>query len=302
MRLRAHVPVLVRERGSVQVGLERPARFEHLDAEQAAFLASLEGRPSPITPREVRRFADVLAVLDEQGLLDRVTPMDDAPRPCVSIARLDPWGAAVAAALAREGIVALALPSAPNVVRTLLGANPSMTLAREHARPAVRVLTSFGATPIHETRALVMADVPHLVVVVDDGGATVENLVIPGVTACSVCAHLARVEDDPGWAMIASQLAWPARPVPPPVTPVVVSMVGALAARVVVRFLLDGHHEPRAWRVDRVGVAPRALDRRPHPECGCGAAEIEETEVEGTVVAPRRAGRGRLTLVQPVGG
>lgn len=57
------------------------------------------------------------------------------------------------------------------------------------------------------TDLLVAARLPHLLVRLQPGRAIVGPLVVPGQTACLRCADLARTAADPGWPVVACQLA-----------------------------------------------------------------------------------------------
>lgn len=112
---------------------------------------------------------------------------------------------------------------------------------------------------------------PHLLVRCRDRTAAVGPLVVPGVTACGRCVDAHRTDRDPGWPLVAAQLAWPADDGG---DPLLVLWAAALAAAEVRTFLLgtapasvEGTLElgSGGWRVRRRSWPA-------HPGCGCGAA------------------------------
>ena len=50
-------------------------------------------------------------------------------------------------------------------------------------------------------------DVPHLAICFDESGVQISHIVIPGVTPCLGCIELYRIDNEPNWIKIATQLS-----------------------------------------------------------------------------------------------
>lgn len=68
------------------------------------------------------------------------------------------------------------------------------------------VLADWLAVDPRLLRDLHTARVPHLPVRIRDGAGLVGPMVIPGVTACLICADLHRADRDPAWPALSAQL------------------------------------------------------------------------------------------------
>lgn len=129
------------------------------------------------------------------------------------------------------------------------------------------VIGSFAVHPERHRRWM-QRDVPHLPVVFGDRSVTVGPLVEPGRGPCLGCDHRRRVDADPDWAAMASQLY--ARDAGRE-TSIVSSSVAAIACRAVLDRVLRGSRRLRATSVSVVyetGVTSMRM-HRPHAECGC---------------------------------
>jgi hypothetical protein len=168
-------------------------------------------------------------------------------------------------------------PSARAPSAAVLGSN---TVAREIAavladagrldhdadRASLVVLVEDWVIAPGDHGAWLRRDVPHLPVVVGDIGVTIGPLVRPGRGPCLYCVHLARVDADPAWPAIASQL-W-GRP-GPAISRLAVAEAAALTARRL-RFPSGSSSRALSWRIDRSGrVTPTVWWR--HPSCRCAA-------------------------------
>ena len=118
-------------------------------------------------------------------------------------------------------------------------------------------------------------DIPHLPVVLGDGGATIGPFVEPGVGPCLHCVHRARADADPAWPAIATQL-W-GRPAPA-LDQLTVAEVVAFAARRIRERIERGPAPDAAegalswW----LAAADGSVSERPwsrHPECLCAAPQ-----------------------------
>ncbi|MDO4791908.1 MAG: TOMM precursor leader peptide-binding protein [Buchananella hordeovulneris] len=121
---------------------------------------------------------------------------------------------------------------------------------------------------------LLRSDQVFLPVEVGDDSLRVGPLVVPGSSPCYRCLHLARLDQDPDWAVVACQLASQRLPAPP-------AQVTALTAAVVTQVALTFITWPTSpkpgqlanqvleWTLDAPLPHTRAV--APHPQCGCGA-------------------------------
>lgn len=147
--------------------------------------------------------------------------------------------------------------------------------------------------PEHEPRlAVVVADhvvdpalraawtrrgVPHLAVVVGDGRIRLGPFVVPGAGPCLQCAEFARVDDDPAWPTIASQL-W-GRP-PSPLSPWRTAAVAAATTRLLVQRLplRTQRADPDQVVFDRDDLAVSRWSVPLHPRCACRALPGTDSE------------------------
>lgn len=141
------------------------------------------------------------------------------------------------------------------------------------------IVAPAGSVPAPEVLAGVR-HLPHLLVVVRETTAYVGPLVLPGVSACLRCLHLARTDRDPRWAEVSAQLAGSGRDVD--ACDVTLASFAASTAAMQVLAHVDGGSR-RATTIGGVlefDLAHGRLRRRsvlPHPACGCGAAHSEAT-------------------------
>lgn len=123
----------------------------------------------------------------------------------------------------------------------------------------IAVLTDWYVTDPVRTRPLLRADRTFLPLVLDDDGATVGPVVVPGRSACPTCLDLWRAEADPEWPILATQLRLfeAGRQ-----DPVVVRLAAAAAV------LALGGGEGQGWRISADGGISQ-FRVEPHPDCGC---------------------------------
>lgn len=137
---------------------------------------------------------------------------------------------------------------------------------------------------------LMADDVPHLVVIAEDLGATVGPFVVPGRTPCVRCDDLHRLDADRAWAAIATQLAVTDRvPLPRSTREIVRSLV----TRSVASWLAEGPASAdcgsESWKLDAVSGEVHRTHRSFHGECGCRALPGSETRGAPRRVSPRTA-------------
>ena len=233
--------------------------------------------------------------------------------------------AALAAGVSEPGFAMLAesLEVGPDRSRTLLE-SLSPVLSREHPAPA-RVAAVLGDSPLARSIAALLSasgalgsvddatlvvlvadwvvapadhlrwlnrDVPHLPVVISERAVTVGPLVEPGVGACLYCVHLARVDDDPAWVAIATQLLGrEGRTLGSLETAEAAAFV---TRRVFARLANDGE-SGMSWRLgDGGAVSAKAWGR--HPDCRCATPEGSDW-----AAVPDRADRDATTTASVVG-
>jgi bacteriocin biosynthesis cyclodehydratase domain-containing protein len=110
-------------------------------------------------------------------------------------------------------------------------------------------------------------DVPHLPVVVTERGVTVGPLVEPGDGPCLHCVHLARLDADPSWAAVATQLLGRDGRALPDLER---AEAAAFVARRVLERLDGASRSGVSWRLDAAGsISEREWTK--HPDCRCGA-------------------------------
>ncbi len=109
-------------------------------------------------------------------------------------------------------------------------------------------------------------DVPHLAICFTEAGASISQLVTPGLTPCLACSEIQKMQDDPNWLATVTQLSQLDRDLADSV-----SMLAAVS--VAVRRILrqiDGQLDPNNEPVDFDCASGkfRMLDL-PQANCGC---------------------------------
>ncbi|MGY5106471.1 TOMM precursor leader peptide-binding protein, partial [Streptomyces sp. 900105245] len=116
---------------------------------------------------------------------------------------------------------------------------------------------------------------PHLYAGVVEGTGVVGPLVLPGESGCAGCLHEDRTDRDPVWPRLISQWgSGRARRIGACDLTLATAVAGLAAAHALT--FLDGG-APAAtgarWEVSAPGLTWHSRPVRPHPACGCGAAE-----------------------------
>lgn len=235
--LRPGTVVVVRDEGSVQVGLA-PDRAVVVGAPPecgprrlAALLTALDGGAplgdaaarAGIPTAELPAVARILVHLAELGHVriaapalagtGRATPHAPASDPAAPCP--DRPGPVRRVHLLGTGQVSQVLrgPLAVNGCRVTTGPSPGLTLdpdrppwRRHGLLPDLVVITDTVAVDPVITTALARAGQPHLHVHCRDGRVVVGPTVLPGRTACLRCTDLYRADRDPHWPLVAAQL------------------------------------------------------------------------------------------------
>lgn len=282
--------VLRRHDGSFQVGLDpRDAVVLPGTPAVAACLARLDGSRLVATDREPA------AVLDRAGLLvdqRAVHPLlaagTDRPGRARTAALLRRHGrrapAVVAARAGRSvGPVGFGHPDGEALVDRLCGLLAEAGLARTAGEPAVGVLAGLGEPHRELVDGWMRERVPHLVVRLGEGRATVGPFVVPGETACLRCLDAHHADADPTWPLLVHQYAEACRQprgdgTPEPLDPLLAAVAVAWAARDLATYVDGGR--PTTWSTTlRLGADLAEVESRTwarHPHCGCSWQRPEE--------------------------
>ncbi|MEV5877636.1 TOMM precursor leader peptide-binding protein [Streptomyces sp. NPDC052101] len=140
-----------------------------------------------------------------------------------------------------------------------------------------------------DAEPLLASGTPHLYAGVVEGTGVVGPLVLPGESACAGCLRLDRGDQDPAWPRLTAQWRCSrARRVGACDLTLATAVAGLVAAHALA--FLDGRSPSSAgtrWEVSMPGLDWRARPVRPHPGCGCGAAERGKAEHSSTDGEPR---------------
>lgn len=292
--------------GSVRVGStpEHTVVFSRLTPIEVDWLRSL----SDVNPRGFRkpgtqlsqRQRDMLRLIDAAGLLHQ--KVDPVSRLRVRVSGLDAVGIGVAVLLARMGVSHLdardrrpvageceqLLPLAASgemredAVRSLVAQISPSTCTGKLASPDVAVVCASRVVDHGVTGRLLSHDVPHVVLTSDDRMVWVGPVVIPGVTACALCADLDARDRVPEWASLTDALLT----TPAPRVGLALAQMAAGMAAGFVKELAHGvlpavTPDALVHPGDASGlVVPSTMVRltgstvtssslSPHPECGC---------------------------------
>ncbi|MFB0618360.1 TOMM precursor leader peptide-binding protein [Streptomyces sp. AGS-58] len=148
---------------------------------------------------------------------------------------------------------------------------------------AVHAPDPFTAEP------LMASGTPHLYAGVVEGTGVVGPLVLPGESGCARCLHEDRTDRDPVWPrLIAQWRSGRARRIGACDLALATTVAGLAAAHALA--FLDGESPSSAgarWEVSVPGLTWHARPVRPHPACGCGAAERAKREDSSTMEGSR---------------
>ena len=173
----------------------------------------------------------------------------------------------------RVGLHVDGLGGAAEHLEALLAA-AGLTVADPHRSDVVAVLVE-GEPDRSMLDGLVVAERPHVPLVVSEGRVRVGPFVHPGLTACQRCLDACAAESDPRHALVLEQYAGASRPLwglPPPVPADLVAVATALLARDLTRWA--DVLQPVTWSttiaVDAALTLPRTTWSR-HAACGCSS-------------------------------
>jgi bacteriocin biosynthesis cyclodehydratase domain-containing protein len=294
LRLDPRYPLVWRTPDTIQLGIDRPlaivpgvtAPLETVIAalrvgvprSGALMLGRRAGAPDAATAALLRALApalvDVDAVADRPGIeappagpvpadggASRQQRTGTPPVACVD-------GAGATAERIRDLLGELGIRVVAAGTRNSAADVPPDPAAPGHPEPDLAVLVDhFVLAPERHGRWL-RRDVPHLPVLFSDAEVRIGPLVEPGAGPCLTCLELERVDADPAWPAIASQLLL--RTAPTETTRVSIE-VATLAAGMAHERLFAASNEFAAASVavDAGSLALRRRAHRPHERCGC---------------------------------
>jgi len=294
-RLRPGLAVFALDGNRIQIGLADPVILDGLTADEASFVASLEGPRTP-TARRASDFSHVLGDLAVRGLLlvpdsgVHVEVRTAARAVRVAVVGASPLGVAVGLCLAQSGVdhVLFDDPTpVPVDQASRAGAYASRAQAAAHtvnhwptavgratSEPAaqaganVTVVVASGAVDTALIHDLMAADQPHLPVLTDELGITVGPLVVPGRGPCLTCLGIERASREPHWPRVALQCNGSrAAYAPAPLG----TVAAGVASHIVSRFVEAGEYTPTQWRIVTAEFGPHVVQQSVtrHPACAC---------------------------------
>ena len=275
--------VLRRHDGSFQVGLDpRDAVVLPDTPAVASCLSRLDG--SPVRSGDggpVELLGTAGLVVDERAVVPLVaatTGPSGAGRAAALVRRHGERAAAVAAA--RHGrpvrVAGFGHPDGATLVDRLGALLSEGGLLTSPDDAAVEVLAGLGEPDRERVDGWMRDRVPHLLVRLAEGRATVGPFVVPGTTACLRCVDAHHTDADPTWPLLVRQYAAAVvRPrrdgAPEPLDPLLASVALAWAARDLATYV-DGQR-PSTWSttlsLDGGLAAVEARTWARHPDCGC---------------------------------
>ncbi|MFI2759377.1 TOMM precursor leader peptide-binding protein [Streptomyces echinatus] len=131
---------------------------------------------------------------------------------------------------------------------------------------------------------LLASGTPHLYAGVVEGTGVVGPLVLPGESGCAGCLDRDRADRDPAWPLLVTQWRSGRGHRVGACDLALATAVAGLAAAHALAFL-DGESPTAAgarWEASLPALNWRSHPVRPHPECGCGAAERVKREHSST--------------------
>lgn len=249
LKVGAGVPLVWRSPSSLQFGVDVPlVVLDDVDAATERLVAALVGGISHSGFDMMVRSAG----LDPEAAAALLTRLEPALEREASVA-------ATRVAVSGDGPLA-------DELRGVLDAEGVLAAPNESAPDLAVVVAGWVIAP-EDHGSWLRRDIPHLPVVIGDGGVTVGPLVEPGSGPCLYCVQLTRTDDDPAWPAIATQL-WN-RPAPA-MTRLEVAEAATFIARCVLTRLAEGAGDAVSWTLNGA-VSSRAWTQ--HEACRCAVPE-----------------------------
>lgn len=258
LRLNPQIPVVWRDPYCMQLGVDIPVCTlpGATTATQRMLAALAVGVPRPaltvIGTEAGASISDVAALLDAVRPALLPDPQPSAARPVIAV---DGDGASLP--LLRD----LLVRSGMHVV-------PAAHAQHETVDAAV-IVASFAIPPAQHGEWL-RRDIPHLPVVFGDRLVRIGPFVEPGFGPCAHCVDLERVDADPAWPAMATQLAGRSAAAQQPLA---CADAAARVVRMVTARVVHGSRSNamRSFTLDaETGVVTERL-HRPHERCACRA-------------------------------
>ena len=293
LKVAAGVPLVWRSPSSLQFGVDDPiVVLDGVDDGTERLIAALVSGISPSGFDMMVRGAG-LAIERAAELLARLEPVLEHETPAAT--------AQLRVAVSGDGSLA-------DELRQVLRDEGVLAAPSENSTDLAVIVAGWVIAP-EDHGSWLRRDIPHLPVVIGDGGVTVGPLIEPGAGPCLYCVQLARTDDDAAWPAIATQL-WN-RP-----APVLSRLAVAEAAAFVARRVLDrvrlgvvvstgsttkrtgsateaagSATEATSWRLTAGGTISSRVWKR-HAACRCAAPEESDwapAAGRATPAATRRA-------------
>jgi bacteriocin biosynthesis cyclodehydratase domain-containing protein len=263
LRLDPRLPLVWRAPTSIQLGIDPVVVVldDVTEADErmiAALAVGVSSTGLAMVARATPAERDALLAALSPALWAVPTPRT-AP---VAVHGSDALVAAIASALANSGVDVLTGPDAA-------------ALAEHH--PTLAILAAHYVFPPELHGLWLRRDIPHLPVLLGDGGVVVGPVIEPGTGPCLLCLELHRRDTDEAWPAIATQLLGRHSPAE---TPVLVMEGAAAASRVALERLGAGPGAATSLRIDAATGRRDLRAWQHHPECGCrGIAELLAPEL-----------------------
>lgn len=282
LRLAPSHPPLWRSPSSLQLGTDGAVRVDGVTGWQERLLDALrDGVPDAMLPPLARSLGATAA--QAQAFLAQIGAALD--HPVASAARIQAelppdLGFAEADALDR-GWRAAGLDPASVTRWTLDTPDPALPM----------IVVADRLVEPRRAAALMAADVVHLPIELAGDEATVGPVVVPGRTPCLSCRHARRIDDDPSWPLLASQLI--GRPALR--TDVAVVLEAAVLAARMLRAADTAGDATVSVRLSAAGLRRVWSVHRPHARCLCRSAQDPARSPAGTATAPADGTRSAPT-------
>jgi hypothetical protein len=250
------IPLVWRSPSSLQFGVDEPlVVLEDVDGGTGRLIGALVGGVSSTGFDMMARSAGVSPEAAAE-LLARLEPV-------LAPEALDPTALPARVAVSGDG------PLADELRRVLRaeGVLADSPADSDPSAPDLAVIVAGWVVSPEDHGSWLRRDIPHLPVVIGDGGVTVGPLVEPGDGPCLYCVQLIRTDDDPAWPAIATQL-WN-RPTPA-LTGVALAQTTGFVARRVLDRLSRGPGTAMSWRLSVDGAVSSRVWTR-HAQCRCAA-------------------------------
>jgi hypothetical protein len=271
LRLDPGWPLLWRSPSSAQFGSDEPAVvLDEVSEGEDRLIAALA---AGVSESGFAMLAESLEVSPErsQALLDALAPV---------LARETESPSRVAAVLGNSALA--------RSIAGLLSASDALGPVED--ADLVVLVADWVVTPADHLHWL-NRDVPHLPVVTSERAVTIGPLVEPGLGPCLYCVHLARVEEDPAWTAIATQLLGREGR---ELGPLEIAEAATFATRRVLDRLSGDGEVGMSWRLRGGAISSRKWGR--HPECRCATPEGTDW-----AAVPDHVDRDAPTTVSTVG-